>query len=87
MIGTLDFRACLNALSDVVINRPPPLRHFDQIYVKLPDMLLQAEHIRGWFHDKMCCSLAMEMRLPCLSSTYSPEESERPAVLTVNPRA
>ena len=37
--------SCRNALSDVIINRPPPLRHFDQIYMKLPDMLLQAELI------------------------------------------
>jgi hypothetical protein len=22
----IDFRSCLNALSDVIINRPPPLR-------------------------------------------------------------
>ena len=45
----IDFRACLYALSDVVINRPPPLRHVDQIYMKLPDMLLQAEFIGRWF--------------------------------------
>ena len=45
----IDFRACLYALSDVVINRPPPLRHLDQIYMKLPDMLLQAEHTGRWF--------------------------------------
>src|SRR5207248_1860818 len=49
---SIDFRSCLNALSDVIINRPPPLRHFDQIYMKLPDMLLQAELIGRWFHDK-----------------------------------
>ncbi len=48
----IDFRSCLNALSDVIINRPPPLRHFDQIYMKLPDMLLQAELIGRWFNDK-----------------------------------
>ncbi len=48
----IDFRACLNALSDVIINRPPPLRHFDQIYMKLPDMLLQAELIGRWFSGK-----------------------------------
>ncbi len=48
----IDFRSCLNALSDVIINRPPPLRHFDQIYMKLPDMLLQAELIGRWFNGK-----------------------------------
>src|SRR5207244_4937937 len=49
---SIDFRSCLNALSDVIINRPPPLRHFDQIYMKLPDMLLQAELIGRWFDGK-----------------------------------
>jgi N4-bis(aminopropyl)spermidine synthase len=50
--AAIDFRSCLNALSDVIINRPPPLRIFDQIYMKLPDMLLQAELIGRWFGDK-----------------------------------
>jgi predicted methyltransferase len=49
---SIDFRACLYALSDVLINRPPPLRHFDQIYMKLPDMLLQAEVVSRWFDGK-----------------------------------
>jgi N4-bis(aminopropyl)spermidine synthase len=48
----IDFRACLSAISDVIINRPPPLRLFDQIYMKLPDMLLQAELISRWFNGK-----------------------------------
>src|SRR6266852_5526817 len=48
----IDFRACLYALSDVIINRPRPLRVFDQIYMKLPDMLLQAELISRWFDKK-----------------------------------
>ena len=47
-----DFRACLYALSDVLINRPPPLRVFDQIYMKLPDMLLQAEVASRWFDGR-----------------------------------
>ena len=49
---SVDFRACLDALSEVVIHRPAPLRQFDQIYMKLPDMLLQAEHISRWFNGK-----------------------------------
>lgn len=49
---SIDFRKCLYALSDVVINRPPPIRLFDQIYMKLPDMLLQAELISRWFDGK-----------------------------------
>jgi len=30
----IDLRAALNAVSDVVQNRPRPLRVFDQIYMK-----------------------------------------------------
>lgn len=44
----MDLRACLNAISDVVANRPPPLREFDQIYMKFADMLIQAEHVSKW---------------------------------------
>ncbi len=51
-MASVDFRKCLYALSDVIINRPKPLRVFDQIYMKLPDMLLQAELISRWFKDK-----------------------------------
>lgn len=49
---SIDFRKCLYAMSDVIMNRPKPLRIFDQIYMKLPDMLLQAELISRWFKDK-----------------------------------
>lgn len=48
----IDFRKCLYALSDVIINRPKPLRIFDQIFMKLPDMLLQAELLSRWFNGK-----------------------------------
>lgn len=48
----IDFRSCLYALSDVIINRPKPLRVFDQIYMKLPDMLLQAELTARWCDGK-----------------------------------
>jgi len=42
---SVDLRQSLNAVSDVIHNRPPPLREFDQIYMKAADMLLQAEHV------------------------------------------
>lgn len=48
----IDFRSCLYGLSDVIINRPAPLRIYDQIYMKLPDMLLQAELTAQWCHEK-----------------------------------
>lgn len=48
----IDLREALNAISDVVVNRPPPLREFDQIYMKAADMLLQAEHLSKWLAGK-----------------------------------
>lgn len=39
----LDLRAALNAVSDVVQNRPPPLREFDQIYMKVGDVVVHSE--------------------------------------------
>lgn len=49
---SIDFRECLAALSDVIINRPVPLRLFDQIYMKIPDILLHAELIGRWFDGR-----------------------------------
>jgi N4-bis(aminopropyl)spermidine synthase len=37
-----DFNESLNALSEVVRNRPTPLRQFDQIFMKDEDMVAQA---------------------------------------------
>ena len=47
----LDLREALNTISDVVQNRPPPLREFDQIYMKVGDMVIQAEFIARKFND------------------------------------
>ncbi|HEY4217892.1 MAG TPA: bis-aminopropyl spermidine synthase family protein [Gemmatimonadaceae bacterium] len=46
---TLDLRQALNAISDVVTNRPLPLREFDQIYMKLGDMVVHAEFVARRF--------------------------------------
>lgn len=42
---TFDFRKALNAISDVVQNRPTPIREFDQIYMKVGDLVIQADFI------------------------------------------
>ncbi len=47
----LDFRLALNTISDVVQNRPPPLREFDQIYMKVGDLVIQSEFIARKFDD------------------------------------
>lgn len=48
----IDLRAALNAVSDVIQNRPRPLRDFDQIYMKAGDMVLQSELIARWANGK-----------------------------------
>jgi predicted methyltransferase len=48
----IDLRAAINAISDVVQNRPRPLRELDQIYMKTGDMVLQSELVAGWAKDK-----------------------------------
>ena len=49
---SINLRESLNAISDVVINRPRPLRDFDQIFMKAADMLLQTEHVSRHFKDR-----------------------------------
>ncbi len=51
-MATLDLRGSLNAISDVVNNRPRPLREFDQIFMKTADMLLQMDHVGRLFEGK-----------------------------------
>ena len=48
----IDLRAAINAISDVVQNRPRPLREFDQIYMKTGDMVLQSELVAQWANGK-----------------------------------
>jgi predicted methyltransferase len=48
----IDLRAAVNAISDVIQNRPAPLREFDQIYMKAGDMVFQAEQIARWSRGK-----------------------------------
>jgi predicted methyltransferase len=48
----IDLRAAVNAVSDVVQNRPRPLREFDQIFMKTADMVLQSEFVARWADGK-----------------------------------
>ncbi len=52
MPDPIDLRSAMNAISDVVQNRPRPLREFDQIYMKAGDMVMQSEFVAKWAHDK-----------------------------------
>jgi predicted methyltransferase len=48
----IDLRSAINAISDVVQNRPRPIRELDQIYMKTGDMLLQSEFVAKWADGK-----------------------------------
>src|SRR5260370_3575287 len=48
----IDLRAAINAISDVIQNRPRPLREFDQIYMKAGDMVMQSEMVARWSDKK-----------------------------------
>lgn len=48
----IDLRSAINAISDVVQNRPRPLRELDQIYMKTGDMVLQSEFVAKWADKK-----------------------------------
>ena len=48
----VDLVEAMNAISDVIQNRPRPLREFDQIHMKAGDMLRQAELVASWADGK-----------------------------------
>jgi predicted methyltransferase len=52
MRAQVDLREAVNAVSDVVQNRPRPLREFDQIHMKTGDMVLQSEAVADWSDGK-----------------------------------
>ncbi|WP_257557896.1 hypothetical protein [Sphingobium sp. CFD-2] len=44
----IDLLKAINKVSDVVHNRPRPLREFDQIYMKTGDLVIQSDVVAGW---------------------------------------
>lgn len=48
----VDLKEAVNAVSDVVQNRPRPLREFDQIHMKTGDMVMQSELVADWADDR-----------------------------------
>lgn len=48
----INLKNAINAVSDVVQNRPRPLRHVDQIYMKTGDMVMQSEQVARWADGK-----------------------------------
>lgn len=51
-MAEIDLKSALNAVSDVIQNRPRPIRQFDQIYMKAGDMVMQSEFVARWASDK-----------------------------------
>jgi predicted methyltransferase len=52
MTTEIDLKDAINAISDVVQNRPRPIREFDQIYMKVGDMVMQSEFVARWAENK-----------------------------------
>ncbi len=52
MPDEIDLKAAINAVSDVIQNRPRPLRDFDQIYMKTGDMVMQSEFVASWANSR-----------------------------------
>lgn len=52
MQDEVDLKAAINAVSDVIANRPRPLREFDQIHMKAGDMVMQSEFVARWSDGK-----------------------------------
>lgn len=52
MAPEIDLKAAINAVSDVIQNRPRPIREFDQIYMKTGDMVMQSEFVANWSDKK-----------------------------------
>jgi N4-bis(aminopropyl)spermidine synthase len=52
MRSQIDLRQAINAVSDVIQNRPRPLREFDQIHMKVGDMVMQSEIVADWADGK-----------------------------------
>ena len=59
----LDLREAFNVVSEVVVNRPEALREFDQIYMKISDMLLHAELVSRWVDGKSMVFLVLQRRV------------------------
>lgn len=48
----INLKAAINAVSDVIQNRPRPIREFDQIYMKTGDMVMQSEFVADWANGR-----------------------------------
>lgn len=51
-MAEIGLKDAINAISDVVQNRPRPIREFDQIYMKTGDMVIQSEIVANWANGR-----------------------------------
>src|SRR3546814_3932554 len=81
----IELKDAINAVSDVVQNRPRPLRNFDQIYMKTGDMVLQSELVARWTDGKrlafICDGDAISECVALLKHRQSFDEG--PSLITV----
>ncbi|MXX87965.1 MAG: hypothetical protein F4213_17505 [Boseongicola sp. SB0677_bin_26] len=54
-MSEIDLREAMNAASDVVQDRPRPIRQFDQICMKSGDMAMQTEFVARRASGKLSC--------------------------------
>jgi predicted methyltransferase len=68
----------MNAISEVVMNRPPPIRAFDQIYMRAGDMVRQAVRVAEWAAGSRLAfigdgdGIALSVALLCKMNLVSP---------------
>jgi hypothetical protein len=83
----IDLRRAINAISDVVQNRPRPLREFDQIHMKAGDMLLQSEMVADWADNKRLAFIGDGDAISvCVAYPQSPTHCKQPEEVHDGPR-
>jgi N4-bis(aminopropyl)spermidine synthase len=85
MVNQIDLKAAINAVSDVVQNRPRPLREFDQIYMKTGDMVMQSEFVSRWADGKRLAFIGDGDAISVCTAYLSAKDilDSRPAQITV----
>ncbi len=81
MANDIDLKAAINAVSDVVQNRPRPLREFDQIYMKTGDMVMQSEFVSRWADGKRLAFIGDGDAISVCTAYFSAKE-----ILDTGPR-
>jgi predicted methyltransferase len=79
----IDLRAAVNSISDLIENRPRPLREFDQIYMKAGDMVLESELVGRWADGRNLVFVGDSDAIGIASRTCSAERLSQAAPPTL----